>query len=100
MGSGFGAIVERTVAKDHVWTDGALGMVVVGRNTGDVQERKDLVFVLQDPCGKALPILVGVDGGSKVEKPSLQPPDAAGKDGTGIDVPLLREAVGVSQESL
>ena len=68
VGPGLGTIVKRTVAKNHVRPNGALGVVVVGGNAGDVQKRKDLVFVLQEPCRETLPILVGVDSGGKVEE--------------------------------
>ena len=43
---------------------------------------------------------MGVDSGGEVEESGLQPPDTLGKDGAGIDVPPLRQTVGVGQESL
>lgn len=90
----------RAVAKNHVRPNGTFGVVVVSGDTGNVQKGEDLVFVLQDPGGKPLPIFVRVDSGGEMEESGLQPPDTLGKDGAGIDVPPLRQTVGVGQESL
>lgn len=43
-----GAVLEGSVTKDDVGADGALGVVVVGRNAGDVEEGEDTVFVFQE----------------------------------------------------
>lgn len=45
MSSGVGAVLERTVANNHMRPNGALGVVVVRGNARDVEEREDLIFV-------------------------------------------------------
>ena len=57
VGPGLGAIVERTVAENHMRPNGTLGVVVVSGNTRNVEKGEDLVFVFQEPGGKPLPIL-------------------------------------------
>lgn len=99
MRPGVGAVVEGTVAKDDVWTDGALGAVVVGRDTGDVQESEDLIFVLEQALGKALPPFMGIDVCGEVKKAVLEPPDLSGKEKRGRAASALSQTMGVSQEA-
>ena len=100
MGTGLGAIMKGTVAKNDVRTNGSFRVIVVGGHTGDIEESKDLVLVLQEPGRKSLPILMGINGGGEVEETRLQSPDPAGEGDGGIVVSPLRQAVGVGQESL
>ena len=51
MGAGVGAVVEGSVSQDNVGTDGALGVVIMGWNAWDIEEREDLIFMLEQALG-------------------------------------------------
>ncbi len=97
MSPGLCAIVEGPISEYDVGADGALGMVVVGRDARDVEECENLILVFEQSLGQTLPSFVGIDGGGEVEETVFEPSNSPGEEKPGIEGPPLDQTIGVGQ---